>query len=93
MACYYTPFCDPRTASRRATVQSICFIETKDIDEYGFSACVATLVEELRDLVVNGFTDEKSGQMYQVRLAGNLGDNLEQHQENIFSPGEFYQFL
>ena len=80
MGFYYSPLADLKVAAKRSTIQTLSLIFQKDIDHFGLRKCLQNSMQELKNLVDEGFFDEKSKTRLQVRVISNLGDNLEQNE-------------
>ena len=77
---YYSPISNLKVSSNRSTVQTVGLLYPKDVKEFGLQKCLVPSMTELKQLVNNGFFDEKSKTNLQVRVIASLGDNLEQHE-------------
>ena len=73
---YYSPFTNLKVASKRSTVQTLALIYPKDVEEHGLGRCLEKVIFDLKELVIHGLFDEKSGKTLQIRVICNLGDNL-----------------
>ena len=73
MGVYYSAFDDIRICSRRSTVQTICLVLHEDIVEFGLNVCLAKIMVELKDIVLQGIFDSKTSRNLQVRVICSLG--------------------
>ena len=83
---YISFFTDLKLSAQRSSVQTVALLNEKVVKKVGLKECLEAttdgygVLEDLRNLVVNGYYDEKTGRMLQVRIVCSLGDNLEQNE-------------
>ena len=77
---YYSLLSDIEVCALRSTIQTIALLDSKDISQFGLSKCLEKPINDLKELVVNGFYDEQRDITLQVRVISCLGDNLGQNE-------------
>ena len=70
---YVSFLMDMKFASKRGTVQTVCLVSSKDIETFGLSFCLRKTISDLRNLVTDGYYDEKLKMRVQVRVIASLG--------------------